>query len=260
MKCARHTDYQLQADNRRIEKYTEVMKKSLLAPLIFGSLIGIGAGVMVARQSSNQSAADSPTTAAASEQQTVAQAGGDDLSALQSRLQSSLALPEDFREVPAFSLLDKDGTEVDETLFDDQWTMTFFGYTHCPDVCPITLQVMKEVVAEIEAEQNDPMQVAFFTVDPKRDTVERMNEYVGFFDPRFRGVTGELTHVLDFTRGLGIVAAFTANDAEPENYLVDHTASMLLVDPKGRVRAKFRPPHEAASILADYREIIATLD
>ncbi len=222
------------------------MKPSLAIPIVIGAAIGISAGVLVARNDGGLVTA--PTDIEA------------DFTALQSRLQNSLVLPEDFRQVPAFSLVGKDGKAVDESLFDDHWTMTFFGYTHCPDVCPITLQVMKEVVTELESEQIDPMQVAFFTVDPKRDTHERMNEYVGFFDEDFRGISGELTDVLDFTRGLGIVAAFTANDDNPENYLVDHTASMLLIDPQGRVRAKFRPPHEASSILADYREIMATLN
>jgi protein SCO1/2 len=233
------------------------MKPRLVIPIAVGAAIGISAGVLVARHNSSP-----PNDDGTGEQITEASSAADEteLAALQTRLQNTLVLPEDFREVPAFSLVGKDGSAVDETLFDGRWTMTFFGYTHCPDVCPITLQVMKEVVAELQSDEADPMQVAFFTVDPKRDTQERMNEYVGFFDPSFRGVTGELTNVLDFTRGLGIVAAFTANDDDPENYLVDHTASMLLIDPQGRVRAKFNPPHEAATILADYREIVTALN
>lgn len=231
------------------------MHKRLAIPIVVGALIGVAAGVFVARHYSD-SQPDALDTANAS----VESATGNELNELQSRLQNTLVLPEDFRTVPDFSLLAKDGSVVDQTVLDNRWTVAFFGYTYCPDVCPITLQVMKEVVNSLEADENDPMQVAFFTVDPKRDTVERMNEYVSFFDPSFHGITGELTDVLNLTRELGIVASFTANDQDPENYLVDHTASMLLIDPQRRVRAKFRPPHEAASIIADYRAILASLN
>lgn len=225
------------------------MDRRYWIPVILGAAVGIGAGVYVANQSDDT-------------QSGVSTVGGDDaaLADLQSRMQNTLVLPEDFRAVPEFSLLGKDGSAVDQTLFDDQWTAAFFGYTYCPDVCPITLQVMKDVVSTLEAENTPAMQVAFFTVDPNRDTVERMNEYVGFFDDDFRGVTGELNDVLELTKALGIVAAFTANDEDPENYLVDHTASMLLVDPQGRVRARFRAPHDVNTIVADYREILAALN
>ncbi len=229
-------------------KYTDAMNMRYVVPIVVGAVVGIGGGLYVANTESAPEAAANVESADAS------------LDALQTRMQNTLVLPENFRQVPEFSLLDKDGFTIDQTMFDGQWTMAFFGYTHCPDVCPITLQVMKDTVSSIEAEGTvDPMQVAFFTVDPNRDTVERMNEYVGYFDERFRGVTGELVDVLELTGELGIVAAFTANDDNPENYLVDHTASMLLIDPDGRVRARFRPPHTPESIIADYREIIAEL-
>lgn len=222
------------------------MNLRLWIPLVIGAAIGIGAG-LYARQSESPAAS------------TI---GGDDaaLAELQTRMQNTLVLPEDFRTVPAFSLLGKDGEAVDETLLDGQWTAAFFGYTYCPDVCPITLQIMKDVVAGLEADTIEPMQVAFFTVDPVRDTAERMNEYIGFFDEDFRGITGELNGVLELTRALGIVASFTANDEDPDNYLVDHTASMLLIDPQRRVRARFRAPHDASTIIADYREIVAALN
>ena len=232
------------------------MQKRLFIPVIAGAVIGVAAGVLVARDS------DSPGSPAAEHDAgNPSQADGSNaLAELQATLQNTLALPEDFRTVPDFSLLSKEGAIADQTILDNRWTMAFFGYTHCPDVCPITLQTMKEVVSSMKADESEPMQVAFFTVDPTRDTVERMNEYVGFFDSAFHGITGELNDVLDLTRELGIVASFTANDQDPENYLVDHTASMLLIDPQRRIRAKFRPPHEAATIIADYRAILASLN
>jgi len=184
----------------------------------------------------------------------------DELDALQATLERSQLLPVDFRTVPDFTLSDVDGNPLTASILDNRWSLAFFGYTHCPDVCPITLSVMKDVVAELETRDVDPMQVVFMTVDPVRDTAERMKEYVGFFSEDFVGITGELNDIHELTRSLGIVAAFTANDTDPDNYLVDHTASMLLVDPERRVRAKFTAPHEVATIVNDYLTIQAALN
>lgn len=205
--------------------------------LVLAAVIGLGAGLAFALRGG------APTGTAADETQ---------LAAVQEQLTHTIVLPEDFRTVPEFTLQGTDGEALDASFLDEQWTLAFFGYTYCPDVCPITLQVMKEVVARLDSERHDPMQVAFFTVDPARDTAERMREYVGFFDEDFVGVTGELTPVLELTRSLGIVASFTAVDGQPDDYLVDHTASMLLIDPQRRVRAKFNAPHQIDSIVADY--------
>lgn len=179
------------------------------------------------------------------------------LTELQENLQTSLALPLDFRQVSDFQLLDQNGAPIGKTVFENRWSIVFFGYTHCPDVCPITLQTMKSVVEKLN-ERNEPApQVVFVSVDPSRDTSEIMKNYISFFNEDFLGITGDQNEMHKFTRSLGIVASFTANDEDPENYIVDHTASMLVIDPKLRVRAKMSPPHEVETILADYMTIIA---
>lgn len=190
----------------------------------------------------------------------AAVAAEEEIAALQATLERSLVLPDDFRSVPDFTLSDVDGNPIDASFLEDRWTLAFFGYTHCPDICPVTLSVMKEVVAELEAREVEPMQVVFVTVDPVRDTAERMKEYVGFFDEEFVGITGDMNAIHELTRALGIVAAFTANKADPDAYLVDHTASMLFIDPERRVRAKFTAPHEVETIVADYLTLQAALN
>jgi len=207
-------------------------------PLILAAVIGIALGITVAVRGSGGAAESADAEAT--------------LAPLQAQMQNTVVLPEDFRRVPEFALQGGDGAPLEHGFLEDRWTLAFFGYTHCPDVCPITLQVMKEVVADLESQDVEPMQVAFFTVDPVRDTAERMGEYVGFFDEDFVGVTGELDQVQSLTRSLGIVSAFTAVDGRPDDYLVDHTASMLLIDPQRRVRAKFNAPHEADTIVQDF--------
>ena len=175
-----------------------------------------------------------------------------ELASLQSSLKNSQVLPADFRTVPSFTLASGEGEPMTESVLEGRWSLMFFGYTNCPDVCPVTLSVMKQVVDELERREVEPMQVVFATVDPVRDTPARMREYVDYFDEDFVPVSGELDDVLALTRALGIVAAFTANEEDPDAYVVDHTASMLLIDPERRVRAKFSAPHEVDTIVEDY--------
>ena len=173
------------------------------------------------------------------------------LAALQENLQTSLALPTDFKTVKDFELLDVNGKSIDQSVFDDTWSMVFFGFTHCPDICPITLQIMKDVVARLDEQAQQQLQIVFVSVDPARDTPDVLKKYIGYFDENFVGITGDVNNVHELTSSLGIVASFTANDTDPDNYGVNHTASLLLIDPQRRVRAKVSPPLEADKIVAD---------
>ena len=228
----------------------------LLAGVYVSSKTGLSSGRVRVEDSATQAATqakDSTATRAQSDE-------SDMLQGIQAKLKSTQVLPSDFKSVPAFSLLDVNGNEITEAALAEQWSLMFFGYTHCPDVCPITLSVMKEVAATLEADSSPPLQVVFMTVDPVRDTPEIMKNYVSFFSEEFVGISGDLNATHELTRALGIVAAFTANKDNPENYLVDHTASMLLVDPDLRVRAKFAPPHEAATIVEDYKTLMGAFN
>ena len=127
-------------------------------------------------------------------------------------------------------------------------------------MCPTTLTVVNGVVERLEKEGAEQPQVVFITVDPARDTASRMKDYVAYFNKDFVGVTGEQTALHELTQELGIVVVFTANDENPEAYNVDHTASLLLIDPERRVRAKLNAPHEVETIVADYIELRTGLD
>jgi len=189
--------------------------------------------------------------------QTSSNANNTELAALQENLQTSLAFPTDFRRIPEFELLDVDEQSITQDVFEDEWSLVFFGFTHCPDVCPITLQLMKNVVASVEEQGQQPPQIVFVSIDPARDTADVLKKYIGYFSDDFVGITGDVTDIHEFSRSLGIVASFTANETDPERYGVDHTASLLLVDPQRRVRAKVTPPHEAPKIVADYLTILS---
>lgn len=221
--------------------------KNKLPALLLGAVALVG-GILASAHFSGDSAISTSNLQSSAQSSKVSDE-------LQESLQTSIALPLDFKAIPAFELLDVNGNAISESVFDDQWSIIFFGYTHCPDVCPVTLQVLKNMVSKLEAENNTAPQVIFVSVDPVRDTSDIMKNYISFFNEDFVGITGELTAVHSLTRSLGIVASFTANDQNPENYIVDHTASLLLIDPQKRLRAKITPPHVAEKILADFLTI-----
>lgn len=219
-------------------------------PLLLIGAVALIAGVVASVQFSK----GEPSSQA--ESYNSAQADSEDLTALQNALKTSIALPMDFKMVPDFELLDVNAAPITQSVFEDRWSIVFFGYTHCPDVCPITLQVMKNVVSKIAEQQKTEPQIVFMSVDPVRDTSDIMKNYISFFDEKFVGITGDRNAVHELTRSLGIVASFTANADDPENYLVDHTASLLLIDPEKRLRAKISAPHIAETIVADYLAIV----
>lgn len=137
-----------------------------------------------------------------------------------------------------------------------KWTFLFFGYSHCPDVCPLTLTVLKDVEKELRAtpEAAKDVQYAFVSVDPARDTPEYLHEYVRYFNPDFIGLTGPEEKLSAFTRQLGVLYMHGEPDSNG-SYLVDHTAAILLTDPEGRLVGLFQLPHEVPVITEQFRQI-----
>ena len=219
-------------------------------------LVLIAVAAMVVGAATFSLLSDQPN-AEESAAQPSSNANNTELAALQENLLTSLAFPSDFRSIPEFDLLDVNSQSITQDVFDDQWSLVFFGFTHCPDVCPITLQLMKNVVASVEEQGQQTPQIVFVSIDPARDTADILKKYIGYFSDDFVGITGDVNDIHEFSRSLGIVASFTANETDPDRYGVDHTASLLLVDPQGRVRAKITPPHEAPTIVADYLTILS---
>lgn len=144
--------------------------------------------------------------------------------------------------LPAFELVDQSGSAIDETVFEGQWDLVFFGFTHCPDVCPTTLQVLANAKAALDDLGVSPLpRIVLVSVDPERDTPEILAQYVGHFGAGNLGITGSLEGVRALTTGLGIY--FEKQERDDGNYLVDHSAAVLLIDPQGRFSALFSGPH-----------------
>jgi protein SCO1/2 len=156
--------------------------------------------------------------------------------------------------LPEFSLTDHHNQAVTLMSFNRKWTFLFFGYTYCPDVCPQALTVLHQVYNNLEtANDLDNTQVMFISIDPPRDTVSQLANYVSHFDKAFLGVTGEASQLATLAHSLGV--AYLRVPGKGDNYLIDHSASILLVDPLGRLRASFLPPHVPNIMASDFRRI-----
>jgi protein SCO1/2 len=163
------------------------------------------------------------------------------------------------RAIEPFTLIDHTGKRFDNRSLQGRWSFVFFGYTHCPDVCPTTLSVLNSVARKLETEK-DRIQYVFVSIDPGRDTPEQLGQFVSYFNGSFLGATGSEDTLNALTRQLGVIYARVAAKPEAQNaaaddYLVDHSASVLLFDPAGRYHAVFTPPLDAASMAHDFEAI-----
>jgi protein SCO1/2 len=160
------------------------------------------------------------------------------------------------RALPQGSFTDQAGVAYSPDRLRGHWSLLFFGFTSCPDVCPTTLAMLAQVrktLADLPESQRP--QVILVSVDPQRDTPERLAAYVRHFDPGFLGITAADQHALEeFARQMGAVVAITP--LSDGNYTVDHSAAVFLVGPQGTLRALFSPPHSAQAIASDYRRIV----
>jgi len=160
--------------------------------------------------------------------------------------------------VPSFKLIDQHGQPFTEKNLQGQWTFLFFGYTYCPDICPTTLVILNQVDQQLREKKTAVHpKIIFISVDPARDTAERLGEYVSYFNPAFLGVTGLEEELQTLTRPLGI--AYRRSDESSENYLIDHSASILLINPQAQLQALISPPHDATAIAEDYQKILDAL-
>jgi protein SCO1/2 len=158
------------------------------------------------------------------------------------------------RALSDFKLLDHQQQAFNQKSLKNKWSLAFFGYTNCPDICPNTMIVMKQFWKKL-SEQNidlDIVQVIFVSVDPKRDTIGLLKDYVGYFNTDFTGVTGDITEIKKLTQELGILYGYEEADKTTGNYIVNHSAQILLLNPAAQLHAILPPPHDAGIIMADF--------
>jgi len=168
---------------------------------------------------------------------------------------SATVLPQ-LKKLQPFALMDQQGKPFDNQKLLGQWTFISFGYTHCPDICPTTMALLTDMKQQLQSLTTaSPVQIVFASVDPERDTQQRLAEYVSYFDSSFIGITGSDNELERLTQPLGILYAKVETKKSAMGYVMDHSASIILVDPQGRYHALFSPPHDAAIMAEDFTAI-----
>jgi cytochrome oxidase Cu insertion factor (SCO1/SenC/PrrC family) len=142
-----------------------------------------------------------------------------------------------------FTLVDQHGRKVTEQDFAGRFMLVYFGYTFCPDVCPLSLSNMVQAIALLEPEQAKRVAPVFITVDPERDTVQQMAQYAPLIDPRLIALTGSADQIKQAAKAYRVYYS-KVEDSDSGNYLMDHSAFIYLMGPDGRYRRHFG--HDAA--------------
>ena len=163
------------------------------------------------------------------------------------------------RPVGDVRLQDTLGNELSLQQLKGRWSLVFFGFTHCPDVCPTTLAILSQVARRLEnLPQAQQPQLVFITVDPERDVPEVMKGYVEHFDKDMIGLTGELSQVEALAAQLGV--AFQKIPLDQGGYSMDHSAAIFMLNPGAELNAIISAPHSVEGISDDYRKILEFMD
>lgn len=165
------------------------------------------------------------------------------------------------RKINAFELTDHHAQRFNKEQLQGKWSLLFLGYTSCPDVCPTTLQNLGFVYDDLKAIA-DNSQVLLLTADPKRDHLKKLSQYITYFNTEFIALRAEHDVLFPFARNLGLMYAI---NGEGEDYLVDHSASLVLINPDGNISAIFKPEQavgkvpsiDSEKLLSDYQKIVA---
>ncbi|MEK9791268.1 MAG: SCO family protein [Halieaceae bacterium] len=144
------------------------------------------------------------------------------------------------RDVGDFSLTDHRGLSFTRDDLTDRWTLIFFGFTHCPDICPTTMAELAELKSQLADTEASDARVVMLSVDPARDTPDRLAQYVPYFHPDFIGVTGEFADILSVAQRLN--APFRKVSEPDGGYQMEHSANVMLMNPRGDYHGFFRAP------------------
>lgn len=156
-----------------------------------------------------------------------------------------------------FVMVDQDGAEFNRDSFRGRWSMVFFGFTNCPDICPVTLQQLAVARRRMAAADPDTVlpDIVFVSVDPGRDSVEIIAQYVRAFGDDVIGVSGDAAELAKLARTFGVY--FSVTPAEGDAYAVEHSAAVVVVNDDAEFHAVFSAPHDVDAFVHDMSLIIA---
>jgi protein SCO1/2 len=176
-------------------------------------------------------------------------------SALQPHLYAGTVLRGDVAATPMTGIALASGQPADLGAYEDQVVLVYFGYTNCPDVCPTTLSTSSAAIAKLSSDQRERVQLIMVSVDPDRDDVSSLQEYVEFFNPTFLGATGSVEDIDRVTSLYGVFYELGEGSAS-DGYVVDHTATLMGIGTDGVLRVVWPPDISASELSGDLDELL----
>jgi len=155
-----------------------------------------------------------------------------------------------------FELVDHSGESFNIARMQGIWSIVFFGFTHCPDICPTTLATLNQTYSKLKDSEKERLQIVMISLDPERDTVQKLADYVPYFNPEFVGVTGNQHLIRRLSAELNI--AYNQVPLNGDDYTVDHSTQLVLINPKGHYHGFFKAPHSETMMRSTWRSIDAT--
>jgi len=167
-----------------------------------------------------------------------------------------LYLIEPARDLGSFNLIDSNEKEFLPQDFEGKWNVLFFGFTFCPDICPITMRMLSRIEKEIDSQELDKIRIFLVTVDPDRDSPDQLKVYLENFSENFIGLTGGLDQIYNFATRVNAPFSPISNSKDP-HYTVDHTGSIVLINPEGNYAGFFRAPHNQDDVKKAILDIVS---
>jgi protein SCO1/2 len=160
------------------------------------------------------------------------------------------------RPIVPFSLKDTDGKAFSNQNLQGHWSLLFFGFTNCAMICPTTMTELNKMYGLLQkAKVKSLPQVVFISVDPERDSIKRIHGYVQAFNSAFVGATGSEQELTKLSKQLGVMYMKVRDKDDPKHYAIDHSAFIVLVNPKGQAYGLLTTPHSAKNLAHNYRKI-----
>ena len=159
------------------------------------------------------------------------------------------------REVLPFELVDHQGRPFTRDKLVGKWSMVFPGFTFCPDICPTTMAQLGQMWEYLDDKPREDLQVIMLSVDPRRDTVEKLGQYVPYFNKDFIGLTGDPETIARLATQMNIAFDIINPDNAPDSYDVAHSANIVLLNPDGGYQGFFKPPFDPAILKLNYQSV-----
>ncbi|MCP3687668.1 MAG: SCO family protein [Gammaproteobacteria bacterium] len=173
------------------------------------------------------------------------------------KLEAGIWFGEQARALPEFELINHHGAAFRRQDLLGKWHLLFFGYTHCPDVCPSTMQIMADTLDAISSRDiKDALELVFVSVDPDRDSPDILQNYVQYFNPDFIAVTGTETSLKRLAKPLGINFSLDRSSSEQAIYDVSHSSAIILLNPSAEFAGVFGVPLNSQAMAADLVKLV----